>query len=351
VNNEMHAFRWNATAATAENINPVDSSSSTAFACANDRIVGYSDSPFNGYATLWQPLSVDYLSPRINQFSVAIAYLYGADDNEQVGLTYVAGRPHATRWRGSVESWVDLHPDEASHSWAFGAHGGQQVGYSLVENSFRASLWHGTSESWIDLGVGQARGVHRGQQVGFSSGLGDSRAALWRGTADSLVDLHPLGASRSRANAVHAGIQAGTVLDAMGDRASLWTGTAESWLDLHALLPPAFSVSEAHAIGATSDLLFVAGFGYNTLTSRYEALLWTHPLPLCDSIDFNNSGSQFEGQDIEAFLSVFSEGPCVPAQAACNDIDFNNDGSLFDPCDIDAFLLVFSEGPCTPCGQ
>jgi hypothetical protein len=70
----------------------------------------------------------------------------------------------------------------------------------------------------------------------------------------------------------------------------------------------------------------------------------------CDCIDFNNDGSSFDPEDIDAFLSVFSEGPCVPATAICNDIDFNNDGSLFDPCDIDSLLLVFSEGPCTPCG-
>ncbi len=72
---------------------------------------------------------------------------------------------------------------------------------------------------------------------------------------------------------------------------------------------------------------------------------------LCDSVDFNNDTSLFDPQDIDAFLSVYSEGPCVPATATCNDIDFNNDGSLFDPCDIDSFLLQFSEGPCTPCGQ
>jgi hypothetical protein len=68
--------------------------------------------------------------------------------------------------------------------------------------------------------------------------------------------------------------------------------------------------------------------------------------PTCDSIDFNNDGSVFDPTDIDAFLSVFSEGPCVPETATCNDIDFNNDGSLFDPQDIDAFLSVFSEGPC-----
>jgi hypothetical protein len=70
----------------------------------------------------------------------------------------------------------------------------------------------------------------------------------------------------------------------------------------------------------------------------------------CDSVDFNNDGSFFDPTDVDAFLQVFSEGPCVPPGAQCNDVDFNNDGSQFDPCDIDAFLLVFSEGPCTLCG-
>jgi hypothetical protein len=71
---------------------------------------------------------------------------------------------------------------------------------------------------------------------------------------------------------------------------------------------------------------------------------------ICNDIDVNNDASSFDPTDIDAFLSVFSEGPCVPATAACDAIDFNNDGALFDPCDIDSFLLVFSEGPCTSCG-
>ncbi len=66
----------------------------------------------------------------------------------------------------------------------------------------------------------------------------------------------------------------------------------------------------------------------------------------CDSIDFNNDSSVFDPVDIDAFLSVYSEGPCIPETAACNDIDFNNDTSVFDPVDIDSFLSVYSEGPC-----
>ncbi len=63
-------------------------------------------------------------------------------------------------------------------------------------------------------------------------------------------------------------------------------------------------------------------------------------------VDFNNDGSVFDPIDIDALLSVFSEGPCIPSGTVCDSIDFNNDGSLFDPADIEDFLRVFSEGPC-----
>ncbi len=86
-------------------------------------------------------------------------------------------------------------------------------------------------------------------------------------------------------------------------------------------------------------------------TSIAATLTVNPPQTTCDDIDFNNDGSLFDPQDIEAFLSVYSEGPCVPTNANCQDIDFNNDTSLFDPCDIGSFLTMYSEGPCTPCGQ
>jgi hypothetical protein len=85
-------------------------------------------------------------------------------------------------------------------------------------------------------------------------------------------------------------------------------------------------------------------------TASTTASVTINPIT-CDTIDFNNDASLFDPQDIDAFLSVFAEGPCVPETATCNDIDFNNDGALFDPCDIDSFLAVFAEGPCRPCGQ
>jgi hypothetical protein len=99
----------------------------------------------------------------------------------------------------------------------------------------------------------------------------------------------------------------------------------------------------ATAFGATG-----AGIGSGTLSVVFDTDLACGPV--CNDIDFNNDGSSFDPTDIDAFLSVFSEGDCIPVENTCDGIDFNNDGGLFDPCDIDSFLLVFSEGPCTPCG-
>lgn len=91
----------------------------------------------------------------------------------------------------------------------------------------------------------------------------------------------------------------------------------------------------------------ISGTGVNLGTQGFAIVATGDVVQVtCNDIDFNNDGSLFDPQDIEAFLSVYSEGPCIPETATCDSIDFNNDGSLFDPEDINAFLRVFSEGPC-----
>jgi hypothetical protein len=104
-------------------------------------------------------------------------------------------------------------------------------------------------------------------------------------------------------------------------------------------------------LGDAGDYRCVVSASCGAPVNSSQAALTVTTGPTCDSIDFNNDASFFDPQDIEAFLSVFSEGPCVPETAACSDIDFNNDASLFDPCDINSFLLSFAEGPCTICGD
>jgi uncharacterized membrane protein len=104
------------------------------------------------------------------------------------------------------------------------------------------------------------------------------------------------------------------------------------------------------AITAISDngatLVGVAGANSNPDSPLVSFVATILPPGVCDDIDFNRDGNRFDPLDIDAFLSVFSEGPCLPVGASCRDIDFNNDGSSFDPEDVDAFFRVFAEGPC-----
>ncbi len=93
------------------------------------------------------------------------------------------------------------------------------------------------------------------------------------------------------------------------------------------------------------DCLVTSSCGTQYSADAYVQVLPHCALP-CDSIDFNGDGAYFDPVDIDAFLSVYSEGPCIPATALCGDIDFNNDTSLFDPRDIESFLSVYGEGPC-----
>ncbi len=107
----------------------------------------------------------------------------------------------------------------------------------------------------------------------------------------------------------------------------------------------------AMAVAPNGDLFVAGSFtqaanASGTLPANKLARLGYVGNCRCDPIDFNNDGSLFDPTDVDAFFSVFSEGPCIPANATCNDLDFNNDGSLFDPQDVDAFFSVFSEGPC-----
>jgi hypothetical protein len=119
--------------------------------------------------------------------------------------------------------------------------------------------------------------------------------------------------------------------------------------------PVSTGVQTLYGGASLSDGSIVVGGAFRSIGSDpvYNVANYSFPTSCpCDSIDFNNNGTRFEPTDIEAFLSVYTEGPCQPDgfNLGCNDIDFNNDGSFFDPCDFESFLLVFSEGPCTPCG-
>jgi hypothetical protein len=153
----------------------------------------------------------------------------------------VGGVTRASLWSGTADSWVDLNPAGSTESSAYAASGGQQAGQAQVGGVYRASLWSGTADSW--------------------------------------VDLNPAGSSESSAYAASAGQQVGGAFVNDAWRASLWSGTADSWVDLHAFLPAGFAFSYATGISSDGVNMYVAGYGFNSVTSLEETLLWTQPIP------------------------------------------------------------------------
>jgi hypothetical protein len=140
---------------------------------------------------------------------------------------------------------VDLNPIGAVESVVYASSGAQQVGYTDFP-------------------------THPGDAI---------HASLWSSTAASWVDLNPSGAAYSYAYGVWGSQQVGVAYVGGVPRASLWSSTSSSWVDLHALLPSGFSSSTAKAIWTDGASIFVGGSGFNTLTNRNEALLWSYQVP------------------------------------------------------------------------
>jgi hypothetical protein len=151
--------------------------------------------------------------------------------------------------------------------------------------------------------------------------------------------------------------------DGDGPRISelLW-GSTQAWTFSESLgwrpltasperLGGSLSVVDLDGAGPLPEAVLCGRFVQSSEFIAPQTCLLYQECPPCDPVDFNNDGALLDPQDVDAFMSIYSEGPCVPSTAPCNDVDFNNDGALFDPCDVDSFLLVFSEGPCTLCGE
>ena len=228
-----------------------------------------------------------------------------------------------------------------------------------LDNGSKPCMWAPGSTTATNLGTiggawGQATAIRNNKIIGESmNSAGVMRATLWTlngtGGVASVTDLGALSVTNS---------SYGKSINATG----VCVGTSDfhavrymngQVTDLNTMISTPHDNWTLEVAWAISDQGVIVGSGSRLGFPRAFMLVPCDGScgPTCDGIDFNNDTSLFDPQDIDAFLSVYSEGPCIPATATCNDIDFNNDGSVFDPCDIDAFLLVFSEGPCTACGM
>ncbi|MBX3317547.1 MAG: hypothetical protein KF902_11890 [Phycisphaeraceae bacterium] len=296
-NSEVGATRiasmWSGDAASHLQLPSPGFNNSAAFGAWGNRQVGYIGNGSTVYrAALWNgPANpVVDLHP-----GGSISAAFAVHGNQQVGAVSFGFVDRASIWHGTAESWLNVHPGSfASSSSLAGTSGDQQVGQVrlLDTGAFHASLWTGTADSWVDLNPdgafeSRANAVSGGQQVGmayFPDGAsGPSfHASTWNGTADSWVDLHPdLGpdGGNSEAYDVLDGMQVGMATVDFHSHASFWSGTADSWVDLHTFLPPEFLTSSARSISRDGAFIYIAGVGYNSLTEREEALLWTQQIP------------------------------------------------------------------------
>ncbi|HTF89664.1 MAG TPA: hypothetical protein VK843_14715 [Planctomycetota bacterium] len=234
-------------------------------------------------ASLWTGTASSWINLAAAGSTESMAH--AVDAGQQVGWTYLTGSFYASLWTGSAGSFVNLNPVGATRSSALGVKAGVQAGWASIGGVDRAGMWSGTSASWIDLhpagAIGSsARDVDGTQQVGDIADFNfTGRASLWTGSAASWVDLSPAGSGESIAHAVDAGEQVGAARFGGINHASLWSGSAASWVDLHAFLPPNFNLSEARNIWHSGGNTYVAGFGQNTTTNTYEALLWIKSPP------------------------------------------------------------------------
>ncbi|GIK16152.1 MAG: hypothetical protein BroJett003_11160 [Planctomycetota bacterium] len=196
------------------------------------------------------------------------------------------GMSHAAIWRGTPESFVDLHHPSASWTEAYATDGEFQGGRAKIPRpvlQMHACLWRGTAESFVDMHPEGAkssviRGMAPGVQVGEALFDTRHRAVLWHGTPESVVVMSSEASYNSYLYATTGTIHVGyiTRLDGCAD-AGYWTGDApESFVSLTAHLDPGWDCAAARAISEYKGRLYVAGSA-SSPQGRTEAVVWISP--------------------------------------------------------------------------
>ncbi len=215
---------------------------------------------------------------------------------------------HAAMWRGTRESFIDLHPAGAIRSYCLATDGTLQGGFADFSNGSHPGVWNGSSQSWKDLtpmGLsGKVNGMAPGVQVGKVNFVGSERAALWRGTPESFEDFGPPGVTYSAFFATTGSIHVGQLIQNGLSRAAINFGTPGSWLGLHQFLPAQYTgYSAAKAVYQDGSTIYVGGyadFGHR------EAILWIGTLPCYANCDGSTRTPLLTANDFQCFLNAFA---------------------------------------------
>jgi hypothetical protein len=279
-----HASVWNLTTASWIDLNPAGALFSEAYAAYGNIQGGSAVVDGVQQASIWNGTAASWTS--LHPSGATSSQVLGIHGPRQVGWTRVAGVQRAALWSGSAASRVDLNPAGSTRSIAYGATITQQAGAAQIGGVLRAGMWTGTAASWVNLHpaagavFSEAYGISQdfggSYQFGYARVGDNNHASIWRGSSASWVDINPDGATSSIINATNGGIMVGEV----DSRASLWIGTDDMFpFDLHSALPAEFSTSSATGFYFDGAYEYISGYGFNTTTNNFEALLWTQPVP------------------------------------------------------------------------
>ncbi|HKX83386.1 MAG TPA: hypothetical protein VJL58_04120, partial [Pyrinomonadaceae bacterium] len=295
---DSHAVLWIGNSSTPIDLNPAGFDFSTATDTDGARQVGVAYHPniassITRVAALWNGSAGSFVPLCAFPYcGNSVAYAIGGD--QQVGFTdnttmctpQCTPFPllHAALWRGTPETYVDLHPVGVGceRSFAFDTDGVQQVGYGTFPGSShdtRALLWSGTSGSVVDLSpaafeITEAHAVRNGVQVGYGqnyepTGITPTTALVWRGSAASVVALGQ-GVIEDTNGFTHVGTRG----SGFSNHAFRWDGETGAGFDLHSLLPAGiYGNSGAEAIDSGGNII---GWAQRT-TGYLEAVLWRVP--------------------------------------------------------------------------
>ncbi|MCA9312327.1 MAG: hypothetical protein KDA21_14025, partial [Phycisphaerales bacterium] len=226
--------------------------------------VSWSDDPFpSSRRVIWRPTG-GYFTFDGAGYAVDNGVVYG---------TMSDGGTYAARWTVNPTVGTNLGPAFASSSTILGAGDGQQVGSATI-----SAMTH----AW-----------------------------LWAGNAGASVDLQPAEVPYSTANDCEQGIQVGQAKTGTYQHAVVWAGSAASMVDLGAYLPAGFTTSLATGVDldAPDGKLRIVGYGYNSVTSRYEALMWINVPPLLCPGDASGNGT-VDFEDLNLVLAHWNtSGP------------------------------------------
>ncbi len=287
---------WDAATLTDADLTPADSVGGAIYDVEGDLLVGWFwhtwSCPGGGQmwtcawqsASFWTAPAMDF-TEAVHGSGSEYDYAYDTDGQRMVGTLnyeYQEGiyTSRAYLWN-SDGTGSSLHFPEASETGATAIDGNRQYGwYRVGAGSSRLVMWTNTAASHRDIQpAGYAYASVSGAADDQAVGYADSHAALWAGAAAAFVDLNPTGALSSGLTAAQSGLQVGYV----ENHAALWRGSADSQVDLGVWAPADFTSTRAEDLDVAPDgTITVVGWGYNTATSRYEALMWQGVSPAGD---------------------------------------------------------------------